>query len=112
MISNQAINMVQSTVRAAGATSPGDKRRLFDAISAELGINPADSMTATTDYVIPFKEASRRLGMKPRTLTKEITDKRIRAVRKIVTGKRPRSVGIAASELEAYIRRQMEVQSA
>jgi hypothetical protein len=111
MISNQTISMVQSTVRAAGATSPGDKRRLFDAISAELGVAPT-SATVSTDHVVPFREAALRLGMSPRTLSAEITGERIRAVRKILTGKKPRSVGIAASEINAYIRRQSEVQSA
>jgi predicted DNA-binding transcriptional regulator AlpA len=112
MISNQTVTMVQSTVRAAGATSPGDKRRLLDAVSAELGINPAESTSAPTDYVVPFPEAARRLGIKRRTLSSEITAGRIRAVRKCHNGGRPRSVGIAASEINEYIRRHMEVKSA
>ena len=109
MISNQTVSMVQSTVRAAGATSPGDKRRLIDAVSAELGINPAASQSATTDCVIPFEEAARRLGMSRRTLTYTITKGFIRSVRKMGTGARPRSVGVAASEINAYIRRQSDI---
>jgi hypothetical protein len=110
MITNQTVSMVQSTVRAAGASSPGDKRRLLEAIHAELGIQLGSIDTiAKTDSVIPFREAAMRLAMKPRTLTAEITAGRIRAVRKMLTGKRPRAVGISASELEAYITRQQEV---
>lgn len=109
MISNQTVSIVQSTVRAAGATSPGDKRRLLDAVSAELGINPAASQTTETDSIIRFAEAARRLGMERRTLSNEITKNRIRAVRKMDKGTRPRAVGIPASEINAYIRRQSEL---
>lgn len=105
MISNQTISIIQSAVRASGASSTGDKRRIAEAVLAELGINPAESHCQSTDYVIPFKEAARRFGCTTRTLTGMVRRGQISAVRKQLKGRRLRSVGIAASELEACIRR-------
>jgi hypothetical protein len=104
MLNNTTLQIVQSTVRAAGANSPGDKRRMLEAICKELGINPADS-SAPTDTIIPIAEARRRLNMKPRTMLYAIKRGDIRAIRRTVRGKKPRTVGIAASEIEAYIQR-------
>jgi hypothetical protein len=106
MLNNTTMQIIQGTVRAAGASSPGDKRRLLEAVCKELGINPADS-SAPTDTIIPIAEARRRLDMKPRTMLYAIKRGDIRAIRRQIRGKRPRTVGIAASEIEAYIQREM-----
>ena len=106
MISNKDKSTVVAVIRSIDPRNPGDKRTLLDAVASELGLRQQQGL-AQTDYIIPCRDACTRLNMKPRTLTLAIKTGQIKAVRKCATGKRPRSVGIPASEINAYIQRMM-----
>lgn len=107
MVSNQSITMIESIVRAAGATTKADKTRILESVQNVLGLTQTDSAKSEDDIIIPLTEAIHQLSYKStRTLRNHLRAGTI--VGFYPGAQRKRCTGVRQSEIDRFKQRHKE----
>lgn len=111
MVSNQSISMIESVVRASGASTKADKQRILECVQNTLGLSVEQlhKNQQSEDRIVPLSEARIQLNYKTRrSISNHL---RSGALRGFYPGKqRKKCTGVLQSELDRFKQARRETQ--